>query len=86
VEDAEPQIPVNVNEMVVVPAEIPVTTPVALIVPTPGVLLLQTPPVPKLSDKAIDEPTQTVVGPAIGYAVVELKVSIDETLHPAGSV
>ena len=53
--------------MVVLPAEIPVTTPVLLIPATGAILLLHT-PVAAESDKAVSEPTHNDNAPAIAPA------------------
>lgn len=51
--------------MVGVPAPVPVTMPVALTLAIAVLLLLHTPPV-AVSDKVMEEPWQTTVGPDIG--------------------
>ncbi|GAA4461897.1 hypothetical protein GCM10023093_07460 [Nemorincola caseinilytica] len=66
--------------MIVVPAEIPVTSPSALIVPTLGVLLTHVPPL-VLSVSHVEFPSQTSKAPPI-EAGVSLMVTLIVVVHP----
>lgn len=63
--DVDPQVLVEVYDMVTVPADTPVTVPVELTVARPGFPELQVPP-PVVLDNAIDEPEHTLEPPVIG--------------------
>lgn len=78
---AAKQLDVITYEIVVTPADSPVTMPDELTVPTAVLLLLHVPP-GTATDRADVLPSQTVVLPVIGGTAV-ITVTTDVVLHPA---